>query len=360
VVNTDYQSTSVSLLDRDGEVLSGSFISSASASTGLTVPLGGDVVLPTETAAGEEIVLIDRYPASVLTWVDLRTGQVRAQLPVATGFSANPHDYVTLSANEAWVTRFQGHDLLVLDPEVPAIVDRIDLGAAMAGEASGYSPGPDHAVLVANDLYVLLEGYRSDFTQSVESRIVRIDTRSRALTATHVLAEMHGCGGLALSPDQARLAVFCSGEFQGTSNPSLGASGVVVLGVGTELTETQRFSGQSLGRQPVAFSGAFADPDRLLLVTQGRFADEAGPKEPDRLLDLELGTGSNRVLLVSDPDPFTLGAVRCPGDCGVCFVADAGRRGVHRFHLGDSAFVHDGQITTDDQTGLPPSGLGVY
>jgi hypothetical protein len=360
VVNTDYQSTSVSLLDREGEVLSASFISSASASTGLSVPLGADVVLPTETAAGDEIVLIDRYPASVLSWVDLRTAQVRAQLSVATGLSPNPHDYVTLSANEAWVTRFQGHDLLVLDPEAPAILAEIDLGAAMAGEAAGFSPGPDHAVLVAHDLYVLLEGYSADFTQSVESRIARIDTRSRALTDTHVLAEMHGCGGLALSADRARLAVFCSGEFQGTSNPSLDTSGVVVLDLGAELTETHRISAQSLGGQPVAFSGAFVDPDRLLLVTQGHFADAEGPKELDRLLDLDLPNGANRVLLVSDPDPFTLGAVRCPGDCGVCFVADAGRRGVHRYHLSDGALVRDGQITTDDQTGLPPRGLGVY
>jgi hypothetical protein len=360
VVNTDYQSTSVSLLDREGEVLSASFISSASASTGLSVPLGADVVLPTETAAGDEIVLIDRYPASVLSWVDLRTAQVRAQLSVATGLSANPHDYVTLSANEAWVTRFQGHDLLVLDPEVPAILAEIDLGAAMAGEAAGFSAGPDHAVLVASDLYVLLEGYNADFTQSVESRIVRIDTRSRELTATHILAEMHGCGGLALSADRARLAVFCSGEFQGTSNPSLDTSGVVVLDLGAELTETHRISARSLGGQPVAFSGAFVDPDRLLLVTQGRFAGPEGSSEPDCLLDLDLPSGANHVLLTSDPDPFTLGAVRCPGDCGVCFVADAGRRGVHRYHLGDGALVRDGQITTDDQTGLPPRGLGVY
>ena len=333
VVNTDYQSTSVSLLDREGEVLSGSFISSGSASTGLSVPLGADVVLPTETAAGDEIVLIDRYPASVLSWVDLRTAQVRAQLSVATGFSANPHDYVTLSANEAWVTRFQGHDLLVLDPRVPAIVDRVDLGPAMAGEAAGYSPGPDHAVLVRNDLYVLLEGYQLRFHESVESRIARIDTRSRALTATHVLAEMHGCGGLALSADRARLAVFCSGEFQGTSNPSLDTERGRGARSRRELTETHRISARSLGGQPVAFSGAFVDPDRLLVVTQGHVAGPEGPSEPDRLLDLDLPSGANRVLLTSDPDPFTLGAVRCPGDCGVCFVADAGRRGVHRYHL---------------------------
>jgi hypothetical protein len=358
VINTDYQSTSVSLLDRAGEVLSASFISSGSAATGLTAPLSGDVVLPTETASGDELVLIDRYPASVLSWVDLRTARVR-QLSVATGSFANPHDYVTIGANEAWVTRFQAHDLLVIDSEVAAILDRIELGAAMAGEAAGFYPNPDHMVLVGTDLFVLLEGYRSDFKESVASRIVRIDTGSRALSATHVLANLQGCGGLALSPDRARLAVFCSGEFHGTSNPSLATSGVVVLDLGT-LAEIARVSAESLGGQPVAFSGAFVTSERLLLVSAGRFADPQVPEEPDRLLDLELGTGAISVLLASDPKPFTLGAVRCPGDCGTCFVADAGRRVVHRFHLQEGAFVRDGQITTDDQTGLPPSYLGVY
>jgi hypothetical protein len=360
VVNTDYLSTSVSLLDREGEVLSGSFISSASAPTGLSAPLSGDVVLPTETAGGDDLVLIDRYPAGVLSWVDLRTARVRAQLSVATGFASNPHDYVTVGANEAWVTRFQGNDLLLLDPAAPAILGQVDLGAAMAGEAAGFRPAPDHGIRVGSDLYVLLEGYRADYTESVESRIARMDVGARAVASVRVLSQLHGCGGLAVSPDQTRVAVFCSGEFQGTSNPSIDTSGVVVLRLGVELGETQRFSAQALGGQPVAFSGAFVDEERMLLVTQGRYADPTRPAEPDRLLDLDLTSGAYRVLLVSDTEPFTLGAVRCPGDCGRCFVADARRRGVHRFHLESAELVHDGLITTDDQTGLPPRGLGVY
>jgi hypothetical protein len=129
---------------------------------------------------------------------------------------------------------------------------------------------------------------------------------------------------------------------------------VVVLDLGAELAEVARVSAASLGGQPVAFAGAFVTSDRLLLVTQGRQV----PEEPDRLLDLDLRTGANQVLLSSDP--FTLGAVRCPGDCGICFVADAGRCGVHRYHLDEGTLVRDGQITTDDQTGLPPRSLGVY
>ncbi|PKN46336.1 MAG: hypothetical protein CVU63_07695, partial [Deltaproteobacteria bacterium HGW-Deltaproteobacteria-20] len=47
VVNTDYQSTNVSLVAIDGKVLSTSFLSSASTPPGLSAPLGGDVVVPT-------------------------------------------------------------------------------------------------------------------------------------------------------------------------------------------------------------------------------------------------------------------------------------------------------------------------
>ena len=92
VIGSDYQSTNVSLVGVEGEVLSPSFLSSATSSAGLTAPLSGDVAVPSMPAAGEEIVLLDRYPAAVLTWVDVVTGSVRAQLNVATGFAANPQD----------------------------------------------------------------------------------------------------------------------------------------------------------------------------------------------------------------------------------------------------------------------------
>ncbi len=360
VLNTDYQSTSVSLLDRSGEVLSPSFISSASASTGLSVPLGGDVVLPTETASEGELVLIDRSPVGVLTWVDFRTARAR-QLSVSSDSPANPHDYATIGPAEAWVTRFapNASDLLLVDPRGPAIAGELALAPAMAGTPSEYFASPDHAVLVGRDLYVLLEGYRADYTVSVESRVARIDTSTRELVSVQVLAGMHGCGGFALSPDRSELAVFCSGEFRGTSNPALDSSGVVVLSV-PDLGETHRFSAVALGGEPVSFSGSFVDDERLLLVTQGRFADRQQAAQADRLLELELATGAFRTLLESAADPFTLGDVSCPGDCGLCFAADAGRRVVHRLRVEAGSLVHDGQITTDDRIGLPPRRIGVY
>ena len=94
VVATGYESVNVALLDTTGGMLSSSFISSADRSPSLSAALGGDTVLPTSAASGPELLLIDRYPNSVLTWVELETARVTRQLSVATGFLANPHDYV--------------------------------------------------------------------------------------------------------------------------------------------------------------------------------------------------------------------------------------------------------------------------
>src|SRR5258708_24973637 len=85
VVTSDYMSWSVSLLDLEGNVISPSVISSASATTGLSAPLSGDVVLPSTPAHGDTLVLIDSYRASILTWVDVKSGAVRGQLSVSTG-----------------------------------------------------------------------------------------------------------------------------------------------------------------------------------------------------------------------------------------------------------------------------------
>jgi hypothetical protein len=94
--------------------------------------LSSDVAVPSTLLSGPEIVLIDRFPASVLTWVDVESASVRAQLDV--GSKTNPHDYVPLSEHKAYVTRFGasdgvGDDVAIVDPSVPALVGSIDLSS---------------------------------------------------------------------------------------------------------------------------------------------------------------------------------------------------------------------------------------
>ncbi|MCW5789367.1 MAG: hypothetical protein KIT72_02995 [Polyangiaceae bacterium] len=378
VLSTDYQSTNLSLMAPSGEVRSGSFISSASRGVGLSAPLSGDVALPSEAVSGAHLVLIDRYPASVLTWVELTTGRVRAQLNVGTGFAANPHDYVEVSEELAYVTRFEpnsssglqpfdaGSDLLILDPRGPSITGRIDLSALIPVGLEGYHPRPDKLLRVGSQLYLLASAYSLDFRQSLPSRIARIDIATNTVQAVLELTGLHGCAGMDLSPNQTRLAVGCSGPFDSGAQVPV-ESGLALVRLTPELELERALFARDLVPDPTAYALSFASDEALVFTTFGRFPTESDAR-PDRLYELDLSTLEAVPLLESEGDPFTLRDVRCftstaPGEgCGACFVADAGRGVVHRYPIGDGQprLAAPTPIRVDTRIGLPPSALGGF
>lgn len=377
VVCSDYQSTNVALVGLEGEVLSSSFISSATTSAQLTAPLSGDVAVPTMATLDDELPLLDRYPASVLTWVAVADGSVRGQLDVATGFPSNPQDYVTVAEGKAYVSRYDsnaspgaepfdaGSDLLVVDPLAPAIVDRIDLSAAMQAGEAGFQPHPNRLALVGDDLFVLLAAYNADYTDALASRVAVVDVASDAVTDVARLDGLHGCAGLATTPDGSRLAVTCSGSFGGSSTPTTSDSGVVLLaiepGQSPPLREIGRWLAADVGGQPLGFGVDFAASDRLLLVTMGQFGVSGDPDVPDTLLELDASTGEHRVLLTSESLPFVLGEVRCTLPCAHCFAANAEASVLHRLTAGDDGWLTvDRDIVVDTAIGLPPRGVGRF
>ena len=373
VVGSDYQSTNVSVLDLQGRVLSPSLVSSASAPVGLSFMLSGDVVAPTAAQRGERIVLIDRYPAAVLTWVQLRTAQVRAQLSVATGFFSNPHDYLQISPSRAYVTRFDhnfasgqephdlGSDLLAIDPSVPRIVRSVDLRPALAGEPPEILPRADKLAAADDRLYVLLSSYSEDFLATAPSRIVAVDTRSDEIESVQVLQGLHGCSALALSPNGRQLAVACSGQFQGSSTPTLSTSGVVLLGITDSVTELARYRAADFGEGPIGLSVCYAGPDHLLFTTLGRFGGGGEVGQDDTLISLDAARDDFEIVLRSAGQPFTLGDVRCATAAGRCFVADAMRGGVvHRLDFELGRLVSDQVIRVETEIGLPPRHLGEF
>ena len=374
VVSSDYLTSNVSLLGLDGEVAAPSLLSSGSAAAGLSLALGGDVALPTERARGGELVLLDRYPASVITWVDLQTAEVPAQLSVATGFSANPHDYVRVSPTKAYVPRFeknldagreqfdQGNDVAIVDPSVPEITGRIDLTAAMDGENARFLPRADRAVRVDDRVYVLLGSHSEDLLESTDSRVVAIDTAADSLADLLVLSGLKGCAGLALSPAATEIAVSCSGAWEGDSVANVPEAGVVRVGLFPEFHEIQRYPAESFSEGAVSTGISYADATHLVFTAYGRFATEDLPAADDTLIELDLNSEDFRVLLRSEETPFTLGDVRCDAPCGVCFAADAERDGgvVHRFEVGTDGLSLDRSITLETSLGLPPRLLGWF
>jgi hypothetical protein len=376
VVNTDYKSTTVSAVDFAGDLLTPSLISSSSAATGLSVALSGDVGLPSGSTPNRETVLIDRYPAAVLSWVNLDTAQVRAQLSVATGFASNPHDYVSVSRRKAYVPRYNpnladgeqpfdaGHDILIVDPAAARITGSVDLMPAVAGEAAGLYPRADRAVIVDGLLRVLVLVFNTAYSRPADSRLVSVDPDTDEIVAVHRFSGLTSCTGFALTPDGTEMAVACNGFFRQSPTTGFPDSAIVRVSFdGAEVTETERYAAMDLGGNQVGLL-SYSDQSHIVFTSLGRLASSTSGTAQDTLRVLDLMTDRvSAPILQTQRIPLSLGDVLCVPSEHCCFVADAETRGgmLHRFEITDQGGLgEDLQIEVDHATGLPPRYLGLF
>jgi len=360
VVSTDYASTSVAVLGEGGAVLSGAMISSGSAGTGTSAALSGDVVLPRDAPTSGHLVLLDRYPNAVLTWLDVEQGRVLGQARVATGFPSNPHDYVEVSATKAYVSRYgknpkpgreamdAGDDVLVLDPTTFAITGRIDLDAY----GDGFLARPDRMLRLGSTVLLLLGRTDAGYKNAGDGRIVGLDVASDTPRFAVDLPGVANCGGFDASPTKTTLAVSCTGIFA-DGGGQLARSDVVVLDATTAPpTVRRRYAVASGLGAPLAPALAFDGETRLLGVAYGELA-----RRGDVLFALDLASGDVRTLATS-ARPFTFGDVRCSSCTGACLFADAERGTVRRFQWNGVAYAELPEVRIDAAGGLPPRVLG--
>jgi hypothetical protein len=341
-----YGSTNVSLVAFDGRVLSPSFVSSAARDVGLSAPLSGDVVAPSMPELGDSIVLIDRF-SSALTWVEVASARVRQQLALPR---QNPQDFLNIEARKAYVTPYQGSELVLVDPALPGVTDRLDLSSAI--EDARYLASPGRSVEAGGRAIVVLEAYEPGFTGSAASRVVAIDPATDAVADLLVLQGAHGCSGLALSPRGDEIALACSGGWRGSSNPDPSLSWVVRVGLGDRLAELARFAA---GAVPFGQGIDYAGDERILVT---RFGEEETSR-PDALVEIDFAAGSERELLRAAP--FQLGDIRCAAACGVCFATDAEAGVVHRFELDERGRAGASRpIVADTVVGTSPRELGRF
>jgi hypothetical protein len=361
------QSANIGLASITGEVLSASIISTASFPAGFTTALGGDIAFPSMPASGDEVVILDRFPRSVVTWVNLATTVVRSQLSVATGFPANPHDYVPVSPRKAYVTRFNsnadpgrepydtGGDLLIVDPSIPAIMGRVDVAGPLP-KSAGFTAHPDRAVLVDGRVYVVLPYYDTAYN-SGDSLVAAIDPSSDALVDSVRLTGLSGCSGLDVAPDQDSVAVVCSGRWHGTSTADSSASAIVGLELEPNLKEIWRVSANGVGGRSFGLDVAFVDPKHVLALQLG---DLGPPLVNDVAYFVDIETGEAVNVLESANVPVTLSAGPCNHNCGLCFMADAQRKAIHRLTFADAKGWTLFDFVWNDPTGLPPRLLGFF
>ncbi|MFO0550669.1 MAG: hypothetical protein U0271_19905 [Polyangiaceae bacterium] len=373
VVSTDYQSSSVSIVSYDGDVVGPAMLTSGSEDVALSAPLSGDVVAPAERTLGAELILIDRYPAAVLTFYNPVQATVGEQVSVQTGFPSNPYDALEIGAREVWVARYdengdpgnepfdEGSDIVIVDRETGELTARIDLAPALEGADSANKkilPKPARLVRLEAGVGALLAAYSQDFKEQADGRVALLDPETRAIVSAVVLEGGRGCSAMARAPSGRAVAVGCSGTFAGTNTPTLEDSAVYVVdAVDGALTVRARFAAADLGGDPIGFSLAFSTEDRVLVTTFGELGASGEQARPDRLVELDLASGDVRTILESEKAPFTLGDVRCEPACGVCFAADADRSVLHRLEVATGAMR---DVVIDDGIGLPPRYLGAY
>lgn len=334
MVRSDYVSSVVSLASVSGTLVSPRLFSSGSAPPGTGAALSGDVVLPHDAPASGALVVLDRFPAAVVTWLDPGTGAVRGQLNVGTGFPANPHDYLELGDTKAYVTRFEtnaapgaqpldgGSDVLIVDPSARRITGRIDLSPFRdASVAPPFEPRPDRMVRRGSQAIVSLGNMDRSFRRGGPGIVVGVDGGKDAVAWSARIAGYTNCGGLALSPDGKRLAVACSGIFAAGGAAQRAESGVVLLDVSDAgATEVRRFAiAEALDGATPSQSLAFGGPSTLLGVAYGDIA--AG--RSDVLFRVDVESGAVRPLArPAGGGAFVYGDLVCP--CGgTCLLADA-------------------------------------
>jgi hypothetical protein len=372
VVNSDYASTSIALLDRStGQVTNGNCINSGTRAPEVTLALSGDVVLPQQAQPGGLLVTLDRTN-SALTWIDPSTCTPLRQLDVSTGFYANPHDLVGISATKAYVLRYErneaptadpsdhddGDDLLIIDPSIPRITGRIDLSAyAVQVPDVTIQARPDRALFIDGKVFVVLSNLSADFQTAGHGRLVVIDPATDQVTGMVDIPDLENCSSPSYIESTKVLVVACGGAF---SNPDQASrSGIVQVDVSVSPpVEIRRQSAAPFGGRAIAgYSGIARNGALGFGVTFGVFGGD--PKDQFWVVDTASGSSMK---LVDASDSFTFGTVLTDPVRERVYLTDAAadKPRVHIYDYGGGAPTRETSVDPSPSVGLPPREIGWY
>lgn len=362
LIQTDYISTNLALLDFDAHILSESVIHSGAGAVQLNAPLGGDVVYA--SGLDNELILIDRYPASVATFVDIRSAEVRGQINLRTGFDSNPRDLLVLDDQRALVSRYEtnrtpgrqpmdeGDDLLIIDIANFTILERIELD-----ESKDARSRPSALLRAGADVVVSLARLNSSFSEADDAELVILDGDDLSERDRILLDGMQVCEGLALSPSGDALAVVCSAIVDKADQAKPTGSGLIFFEKDDEgaWVEAERHLAADWALGPLGFSVAFGSEDQVLFTSFGALEGrDAG--RPDRLLTYDRSQQSLQIVV--ETDPFNLGSVTCSQACERCYSSNAQANLVYVLDVEDQ--FSKSEISVNTAFGLPPRSLGIF
>lgn len=372
VMATDYFSSSVSVLDRErGRVFRENIVHSGSASSGLSVALSGDVVFPRSPNPYNWIVLIDRYPNSVLTFVDPESFTVIGQLNVSTGFASNPRDFLWISERKAYVTRYErnlrpgrqrfdgGDDILIVDPIRREIIGRLALHSYADTEESPLLQARPSQMLRAKGLvWVVLEHLSTRFDGLGEGLVLGIDPSTDEVVARVRLAGATNCTALVYSPGRDSLYVSCSGSLLSTPETVGGGSSIVQVDLAPDAPGVSLFAhGDGIDKGPFGFDLDIAHDRWLFAVRFGSLRTG----RPDRLVVFDLESGEERDIHQS-ATAFGLGGLLVDEEMDRVYIgeADPAAPMIFQYTINKGSFPFRAKENPSSATGLPPRHIRLY
>ena len=381
VVLSDFQSTSIGLLDKDAAPLTECWIDSGSRAPGLVAALSGDVVLSTDQPAGA-LSIIDRFGTDVYSVVSLSApavlGQVRLQDAAVSGaFSANPHDAVTVSSTSTWVSRYAGNtdadapavargsDLLEIDPSRFVRTGRRisfeDFIVAVTVDTDGGPvtkqayPRPSRMVRVGSQIFVGLSRLTLEFDGAGPGAVAVVDVESGSTRLHSLDPTVANCGRVVPVPGEPDLvAVGCIGFSRpfGDEAQVRDTAGLFVLRVeGDDVRTVSTWRTNAEPGRPLAVAEVVAvDATTLVALDYGR----SSPVTPDRVYSVDMVNGRAELLFES-AQAFQVGAGVFAQ--GWLLVPDADV-GLRRFRRSEVGFVADPTLMLDGGgLRLPPRSV---
>jgi len=365
-LNSDYRTTSLSLLNTLGGAVTGDCVHSTSTSSGTALTISGDAVLPSQPQRGGDIVLVDRANG-LLTFVDPAGCFVARQVPVPGGGKTNPHDVVIVSEHKAYVTRYDantsssqqqaGNDVVVIDPVTGTFLSRIDMDAyAATGSGAGILARPDRALIADGRVVVSLNQVDATLTMYGSGAVLVIDPATDAVVTRVSLPGLFDCEGMDFMPGTHTLLVSCGGIY-GDPNQPLQSGLAVVDFSGSSPRLDHVISSVAFDAHPLDFSWVLgaatpAAPHRAF----------AGTYRPDAAaLDavFEVDVTSGLVIRVGTAAPFSVGIPALAGDLLFVPEAIAGTPRIQLFDVGGAPQVVSG-FTPDVTYNLPPRQIAWY
>ena len=364
ILNSDFASTSLSLVDTNGGLVTADCVHSTTTGTG-SKTISGDVVLPSQPQRGGQIVLIDRGNTA-LTFITPSSCTVDRQFSVKGGFEmANPHDVVIIDDHKAYVTRYAknaapadpmaaGDDLLIVDPHDGTVAGRIDLAPYASAD---FPASPDRAIIAAGKVVVTLNRWNASTYGYGDASAVIVDPSTDQVVQNVALTGLKNCEGLDYVDATKMILVACGGSFGSTDQAQ--ESGVAVIDMSSSPAQLARvISGTTFPTPPVTFLWAIplpsaSSPNRAFTATLG----SSSPSTPDNLYTFDFVAGSPASF--GTASPFNLG--RPAGGNGRLLVPDADMA-MPRIHVYDvtGAPTEGTAFMADTVNGLPPREIAWY